>query len=156
LTIRIEPTSVVFGDTLLVQYGGGTSGRRSRSLRGAAVYLASQEVGRQILGVAANLLEAAPADLALAEARVSVRGAPGRSVSIAEVAEAAYDGKHVPKDQAPGLEATSRFKSEGTTFPFGSHLCVGESDAETGQVRIGRYVAVHDCGRLHSQLLVGG
>ena len=156
LTIPIEQISVVFGDTLLVQYGGGTSGSRSMSLGGSAVYLASQEVRRQILGVAANLLEAAPADLALAEARVSVRGAPGRSVSIAEVAEAAYDGKHVPKDQAPGLEATSRFKSEGTTFPFGSHLCVVEIDPETGQVRIVRYVAVDDCGRVINPLLVDG
>ncbi len=156
LTIPIERISVVFGDTLLVQYGGGTSGSRSMSLGGSAVYLASQEVRTQILGIAANLLEAAPADLALAEARVSVRGAPGRSVSIAEVAEAAYDGKHVPKDQAPGLEATSRFKSEGTTFPFGSHLCVVEIDPETGQVRIVRYVAVDDCGRVINPLLVDG
>ena len=156
LTIPIEQISVVFGDTLLVQYGGGTSGSRSMSLGGSAVYLASQEVRKQILGIAANLLEAAPADLALAEARVSVRGAPGRSVSIAEVAEAAYDAKHVPKDQAPGLEATSRFKSEGTTFPFGSHLCVVEIDPETGQVRIVRYVAVDDCGRVINPLLVDG
>ena len=156
LTIPIEQISVVFGDTLLVQYGGGTSWSRSMSLGGSAVYLASQEVRKQILGIAANLLEAAPADLTLAEARVTVRGAPGRSVSIAEVAEAAYDAKHVPKDQAPGLEATSRFKSEGTTFPFGSHLSVVEIDPETGQVRIVRYVAVDDCGRVINPLLVDG
>jgi carbon-monoxide dehydrogenase large subunit len=156
LTIPIDQISVVFGDTLLVQHGGGTSGSRSMALGGSAVYLASQEVREQILGVAAGLLEAAKGDLALANATVSVRGAPGRTVSIAQVAEAAYNGAHVPDDQAPGLEATSRFKSEGTTFPFGSHLCAVEVDAETGQVRIARYLAVDDCGRVINPLLVDG
>ena len=108
------------------------------------------------MGVAAGLLEAAKGDLALANATVSVRGAPGRTVSIAQVAEAAYNGTNVPDDQAPGLEATSRFKSEGTTFPFGSHLCAVEIDAETGQTRITRYLAVDDCGRVINPLLVDG
>src|SRR5262249_30014135 len=143
-------------DTLLVQYGGGTSGSRSMSLGGSAVYLAAQEVRQQILGVAAKMLEAAGPDLTLASARVSVRGAPGRGVSGAQVAEAAYNGAHLPEGQAPGLEATSRFKSEGTTFPFGSHLCVVEIDAETGGVRIVRYIAVDDCGRVINPLLVDG
>jgi len=156
LTIPIEQISVVSGDTLLVQYGGGTSGSRSMSLGGSAVYLAAQEVRGQILGIAANLLEAAPADLALANARVAVRGAPGKEVSVAEVAEAAYNGSYLPEGQAPGLEATSRFKSEGTTFPFGSHLCVVEIDPETGGARIVRYVAVDDCGRVINPLLVDG
>jgi CO/xanthine dehydrogenase Mo-binding subunit len=156
LTIPIEQISVVFGDTLLVQYGGGTSGSRSMSLGGSAVYLAAHEVQKQIVGIAANMLEAAAADLALAGARISVRGAPGRAVSIAEVAEAAYNGAHLPQGQAPGLEATSRFKSEGTTFPFGSHLCMVEIDPETGGVRIVRYIAVDDCGRVINPLLVDG
>jgi aerobic carbon-monoxide dehydrogenase large subunit len=156
LTIPIEAISVVSGDTLMVQYGGGTSGSRSMSLGGSAIYLASQDVRTQILGIAADILEAAPADLALADGRASVRGAPGRDVSIAEVAQAAYNGEHLPKGQAPGLEATSRFKSEGTTFPFGSHVCVVEIDRETGRVRIVRYVAVDDCGKVINPLLVDG
>jgi carbon-monoxide dehydrogenase large subunit len=147
---------VVSGDTLMVQYGGGTSGSRSMSLGGSAVYLASQEVRRQILGIAAEMLEAAPADLTLVNARVSVRGAPGREVGLAEVADAAYNGKHVPEGQAPGLEATSRFKSEGTTFPFGTHVCVVEIDPETGEARVVRYVAVDDCGKVINPLLVDG
>jgi len=154
--IPMDQISVVYGDTLLVQHGGGTSGSRSMSLGGSAVYLASQEVREQILGIAANLLEAAKADLMLGDSKVSVKGAPGRSVSIAKVAVAAYDGEHLPDGQAPGLEATSRFKSEGTTFPFGSHLCVVEIDPETAAVRVVRYLAVDDCGRVINPLLVDG
>ncbi len=156
LSIPIDQIAVVHGDTLLVQHGGGTSGSRSMALGGAAIHLAATEVRGQILGVAANMLEAAAADLVLQHAAVTVRGAPARTVTIAEVAQAAYDGKHVPKGQDPGLEATSRFKSEGTTYPFGTHVCVVEIDAETYIPRITRYVAVDDCGRVINPLLVDG
>ena len=156
LTIPLDQITVVYGDTLLVQQGGGTSGSRSMSLGGSAVYLAAQEVRTQILGIAANLLEAAKADLVLESGRVAVRGAPARAVAIAEVAEAAYNGAHLPEGQDPGLEATSRFKSKGTTFPFGSHLCVVDVNPETAMPRIVRYLAVDDCGRVINPLLVDG
>src|SRR5579872_643547 len=156
LSIAIDQITVVHGDTLLVQHGGGTSGSRSMALGGSAVHLAALDVREQILGVAANMLEAAAADLMLQNAAVSVRGAPARTVTIAQVAQAAYNGKHVPDGQDPGLEATKRFKSEGTTFPFGTHVCAVEIDPETYASRITRYVAVDDCGRVINPLLVDG
>ena len=156
LTIPIEQISVVHGDTLLVQHGGGTSGSRSMALGGSAIHLAALDVREQILGVASLMLEAAEADLALADAKVAVRGAPSRVVTIAAIARAAYNGECVPDDQDPGLEATRRFKSQGTTFPFGTHVCVVEIDAETYAPRITRYVAVDDCGRVINPLLVDG
>ncbi|HYM68950.1 MAG TPA: xanthine dehydrogenase family protein molybdopterin-binding subunit [bacterium] len=156
LSIPIDQITVVHGDTLLVQHGGGTSGSRSMALGGSAVHLAALDVRGQILAVAANMLEAAAADLVLQDAAVAVRGAPARTVTIAQVAQAAYDGRHVPDGQDPGLEATKRFKSEGTTFPFGTHVCVVEIDPETYAPRITRYVAVDDCGRVINPLLVDG
>jgi len=156
LGVSPEDVTVVHGDTLLVQFGGGTSGSRSMSLGGSAVYLASLEVREQILGIAADILEAAKSDLVLENGGVTVRGAPGRAVALAEIAKAAYAGKHVPDGQSPGLEATSRFKSQGTTFPFGTHVCVVDVDPETGGVRLDRYVCVDDCGRVINPLLVDG
>ena len=156
LTIPLDRISVVYGDTVLVQQGGGTSGSRSMALGGSAVYRAAQEVREQILGIAANLLEAAKTDLVLESARVMVRGAPARAVALAQVAEAAYKGAHLPEGQDPGLEATSRFQSKSATFPFGSHLCVVEIDPETAVPRIVRYLAVDDCGRVINPLLVDG
>ncbi|MHB8730738.1 MAG: xanthine dehydrogenase family protein molybdopterin-binding subunit [bacterium] len=156
LSVSPEQVTVVHGDTLMVQYGGGTSGSRSMSLGGSAVYLASMEVREQILGIAANMLEAAKTDLVLEDGGVTVRGAPGRGLALAAIAKAAYGGKHLPEGQSPGLEATSRFKSQGTTFPFGSHVCVVEIDPDTGGVRIERYVCVDDCGRVINPLLVDG
>jgi len=156
LTIPLEQVTVVHGDTLLVQQGFGTSGSRTMALGGSAVYLAAQDVRKQILGVAANMLEASAADLTLEAGAAVVRGAPGRTVTIADVAKASYNGEHLPEGQDPGLEATSRFKPDDMTFPFGSHLCVVDIDPETYQIKISRYLAVDDCGRVINPLLVDG
>jgi carbon-monoxide dehydrogenase large subunit len=156
LGITPDQVTVVHGDTLMVQFGGGTSGSRSMSLGGSAVYLAALEVREQILGIASDMLEAAKSDLVLEDGGVTVRGAPARGVALAEIAKAAYAGKHLPEGQSPGLEATSRFKSQGTTFPFGTHVCVVEVDPDTGSVRLERYVCVDDCGRVINPLLVDG
>jgi carbon-monoxide dehydrogenase large subunit len=156
LGVSPDQVTVVHGDTLMVQYGGGTSGSRSMSLGGSAVYLASLEVREQVLGIAADMLEAAKSDLVLEEGGVTVRGTPGRGVALVEIAKAAYAGKHLPKGQSPGLEATSRFKSEGTTFPFGTHVCTVDVDPDTGAARLDRYVCVDDCGRVINPLLVDG
>jgi carbon-monoxide dehydrogenase large subunit len=41
-------------------------------------------------------------------------------------------------------------------FPFGTHVCVVEVDAKTGAVELLKFVAVDDCGRIISPLLVEG
>ena len=56
----------------------------------------------------------------------------------------------------PGLEATTFFEPSNFTYPFGTHICVVEIDAETGDVKLVRYVAVDDCGNVINPLLVDG
>ena len=57
----------------------------------------------------------------------------------------------------PSLEATVHFTNPAPwTFSNGAHLAVVEVDADTGQVRVLRYVAVDDCGRVVNPALVEG
>src|SRR5260370_41448748 len=41
-------------------------------------------------------------------------------------------------------------------FPFGAHIVVSEVDRDTGDVKILRYVAVDDCGKIINPLIVDG
>jgi carbon-monoxide dehydrogenase large subunit len=77
-------------------------------------------------------------------------------VSIQQVAFAAYVPHKYPTGLEPGLEATSFFDPSNFTWPFGSHVAVVEVDPETGVVKIRRYVAVDDCGKVINPLLVDG
>jgi carbon-monoxide dehydrogenase large subunit len=56
----------------------------------------------------------------------------------------------------PGLESTAYFTPERSTYANGTHVVEVEVDIETGEVKILRYVVVHDCGRVINPLIVNG
>ncbi len=54
------------------------------------------------------------------------------------------------------LEASVRFELPGPVFSFGAYVTSVEIEAETGEVSLGRVVAVDDCGRVVNPLLAEG
>lgn len=91
------------------------------------------------------MLEVAPEDLELAAGKVRVKGAPSRSLSLADMAVhsgGAFPGSPLPANlDEVGLEVTAFFRSEQSTY---------------GKVDILRYVVVHDCGNVINPLIVEG
>ena len=72
------------------------------------------------------------------------------------MALAAYVPHKYPTGLEPGLEATSFYDPSNFTWPFGTHVAVVEIDPETGVIKLRRYIAVDDCGRVINPLLVDG
>jgi aerobic carbon-monoxide dehydrogenase large subunit len=155
LGVAMDRVVVKHGDTATVPVGVGTFGSRSAAVGGTAVHLAASDVREKARRLAAQLLEAAAADIVVNDGQWQVRGVPGRAVTFAEIASAAY-GSGRPKEMEAGLESTRYFQPPGMVFPFGAHLAVVEVDAETGSVGLRRYVSVDDCGRILNPLLVEG
>jgi carbon-monoxide dehydrogenase large subunit len=157
LGVPLEAVRVVHGDTGLSSYGTGTYASRSAVLAGGAAILAARSVRDKALAIAAHLLEAAPGDLVVADGRVSVRGLPGRGVSLAEIGRAAYSGvRRLPPGLEPGLEATRFYDPYFGTASNATHAAVVEVDRETFEVRVLRYVVAEDCGRIINPLIVDG
>ena len=155
LGVAMDRIVVVHGDTASVPAGVGTFGSRSAAVGGSAVHLAASDVGEKARLLAAQLLEAAAADIVIDDGRWQVRGAPSRAVTFADIAAAAYSSAR-PKDMEAGLESTRFFQPSSMVFPFGAHVAVVEVDAETGFVVLRKYVSVDDCGRVLNPLLVEG
>jgi len=89
LGVPLADVAVSRADTDLSTYCLGAFGSRLTYIAGNAVKNAATNVKLQILGTAADLLEASPEDLEVRDGRVHVRGAPdGRGHSVAEVARA--------------------------------------------------------------------
>jgi carbon-monoxide dehydrogenase large subunit len=149
LGIPMANVTVIHGDTDLIPEGVGTYASRSLQLGGVAVHKAAIEVKEQARQVAADLLEAAEADLELnADSGTwQVRGDPGTGRSWADVATHAG---------ADGLVAYVQYAGGGATFPFGSHVAVVEVDTETGKVRLIRHVTADDAGTVVSPVLAEG
>jgi carbon-monoxide dehydrogenase large subunit len=154
LGVDVADVEVVEGDTDRVPEGQGTFGSRSMAMGGNALRESARAVRERARGVAASLLEADVEDVEFDDGAFHVAGAPARSVGIAAVASEAYSGS-VP-GEFRGLEDTTFFSPEGSTAPFGCHLCVVEVTPDTGAVELQRYVAVDDVGTQINPRLVEG
>ena len=158
LGVPIEAVTIVEGDTERCPYGSGSFASRSMVVSGGALVLAARRVREKITAIAAHMLEAAGPDLTIEAGTIAVRGAPGRAVTIAEVADLAHrpSGGTLPPGVDPGLEATQYYDPPPATFSNGTHVAVVEVDPETGQVAIVRHVVVEDCGRIVNPMIVDG
>jgi carbon-monoxide dehydrogenase large subunit len=151
LRVPLHTVRVIHSDTGEVPRGGGTYGSRSLQLGGSAVFERSNEIVARARDLSAAALEIDVADVVLDEAGFHPAGAPDRSLRWGDVARLAASG-------ADGSELTSQgmFREHGSTFPFGAHVAVVEVDAETGDVRPIRHIAVDDCGRILNPAIVDG
>jgi carbon-monoxide dehydrogenase large subunit len=157
LGVSFDKVRVLSGDTNQIDNGTGTFGSRSIMIGGSVLKLASGVVRERALKVAAALLETAPGDLELRDGRVTVRGAPTRSVSVAELIVAARQGTGLGDEEARELSEQMRFESsDGDTFPFGSAIAVVSIDRDTARLKLERLLLVDDCGRAINPLLVEG
>jgi carbon-monoxide dehydrogenase large subunit len=157
LGLPIAAVTVVLGDTDATPFGLGAFASRQAVIGGGAVVRAAAAVREKAVRIAAHLLEAAPDDLHVADGRASVKGAPGRAVTLAEVARVAFLETHrLPPDTEPGLDATRFYDPIRGTFAAGAQAAVVEVDLTTGSIAIRRYVCVEDTGRIINPLIVEG
>ncbi len=154
LGIPVTDIKVVHGDTDHTPYGLGTYGSRSTPTGGAATAMVSRKLADKSRKIAAHLLEAAEADLDFSAGVFSVRGTPDRSVTIQDVAFAAYT--NMPEGVEHGLEGSYYYDPPNLTFPYGSYIVVVEVDAETGVWKVDRMVALDDCGVRINPMIVEG
>jgi carbon-monoxide dehydrogenase large subunit len=157
LGVALDAVTVVSGDTAMVPYGGGTWASRGMPIGGSATLLAVRALRDRVRRVGAALLEAHEDDVQVAGGRVAVKGAPDRALTLAQLARAAHFRSNELRGVEPSVEATVHYTNPTAwTFTNGAHLAMVEVDVETGRVRLLRYVAVDDCGRLVNPALVEG
>lgn len=151
-----EDILITHGDTAIVPYGIGTFGSRGTAVGGTAAYKSLVKLRDKLGQIAAHLTGAEPGDMVFEGKRIFSKSQPKKSVSFLECVGAAYVAKTLPPGMDPGLDATTFYEPTNFTFPFGAHLCMVEIDAETGDVRLLKYLAVDDCGNVINPLLVDG
>mgnify|MGYP003322713909 CR=1 FL=1 len=79
-----------------------------------------------------------------------------QSVSIQEVAFAAYVPADYPEDLEPGLSEKAFYDPKNFTYPAGTHIAEVEVDIEIGTVELVDFVAVDDFGHIINPMVVHG
>src|SRR5215472_1437642 len=152
-----EDVTVVTGDTAATGLGVGSFAARTAVNAGSSVHLAAKEAAGKIRQFAAAMMEVAEGDIELENGFAKVAGSDMKR-SFREVAARAVGmpGFSMAGGPAPGLEATSHFTPDQSTYSNGTHVAEVEVDIETGEVRILRYVVMHDCGHVINPMVVEG
>ncbi len=154
--VPMDHVTILHGDTGVVKQGIGTFGSRSQAVGGTAMHMAGGKVKSKMAKFAAALLEAHEDDLVFENGRISVKGAPARGKSFADVASYAYVPVPLPSGLEPGLSDEAFFEPTNNTYPFGCHIAMLEIDRETGEPTLLKFVAVDDAGNLINPLIVEG
>jgi carbon-monoxide dehydrogenase large subunit len=157
LGVEVGDIDVVTGDTDQFYWGAGTFASRGAVVAGNAVNEAAKDVRQKILKLASELLEADEQDLEISDGEVRVRGVPHRAIPLGEMAQKANPLRGAVKPGTePGLESTNYFGPASGATASGSHAMIVEIDPETMDVKVEKYVVVHDCGRVINPLIVEG
>ena len=156
LSVPFDDVAVIHGDTAAVPAGVGTFGSRATAVGGTAVYLSAQKIKAKMQELAAHLLEINPKNVVWRDGKVVSKTNPKKFKSFQDIVTAAYSAKNLPPGMEPCLEATSFFSPKNFTFPFGAHVCVVEIDPDTGEVKVVKYAAVDDCGKVINPMTVEG
>jgi carbon-monoxide dehydrogenase large subunit len=156
LGVSVDDVTVIHGDTSQTPMGWGTYGSRTTAVGSGALMGAIHKIKEKARVVTAHLLEAAVEDVDYADGKFFVKGSPGKSKTIQDVALMANVAWNYPKGLEPGLEASAFFDPPNFVYPFGAHIAVVEVDAETGEIKLTRYVAVDDCGKVINPMIVEG
>ena len=142
LGIAPERITVIEGNTDEISTGVGAIGSRSVQTAGLAIHEASADVVSQAATLAAQMLEAAEADVVLDRqaGTFHVVGTPSRSLGWADLAI-----EMQARDEQ--LSCDHVYENGGKdVYPSGCHVAVVQVDAETGEWKLIQYAAVDDAG----------
>jgi xanthine dehydrogenase molybdenum-binding subunit len=138
--LPLEAIRVTTGDTEVVPFDIGAYASRTVFIGGGAVQQAARHLKRQLLDLAAAKLEIGLELLVIDSGMVTVKGAPGKAMSFAELVRG--EGSVSPRT----LIGYSSYEPK-VAYSFGAHFVELEVDTRTGQIEVRQVTAVHEIGR---------
>jgi 2-furoyl-CoA dehydrogenase large subunit len=173
--LGISPDDVVVVDAFDTSespwsVSSGTYSSRFASVGTSAAVTAARKIKEKMFQIAANVLKVAPEDLDIGEGKVFSKKDPKASISLKRIAGVAHwDLENLPKGMDAGLEARGVFHfplaaapdaqdrvNSSNTYGFMAEIMMLEVEPDSGQIKILRYISVHDAGTIINPKIVEG
>ena len=138
LGVDYDQVAETLGDSAITPDSPITAGSTVTFSAGLAVKQAAEDLRSRLLSCASDVLDLPQSDLELDTSGIVSQS--GRSLSFADLAE-----------RTGSVEVEASVSPGSTDFivnSFGAHFAEVEVDTDTGAVRVLRYVAAHDSGRI--------
>ncbi len=159
LAVPLKDVRITTADTQFTPVDWGTYASRVTIIAGSAVRDAAADAKRQLFGAAAARLNLdINEELEFKGGRIYVREFPERGITLAEAAVAAQKASGMPVIGRGVFSRTGKNPAGRSTMSisFGAQVVEVEVDEETGQVKLHKVTAAHDCGKAINPLSVEG
>jgi len=164
LGVSTDRIKLVAADTELTPIDLGSYSSRVTFMAGNACLNAAKDMRDQIVAAVAKKFDCAAEDFEAKDGRISHKSDAGKSLSFDEAVAVALEfhgalvarGTYAPPETARG----GKFKGAGVgpspAYSYSAQVAEVTVDPETGQVRVDKIVAAHDCGKALNPLTVEG
>jgi len=154
LGLRMDEINLVSADSEITTLDQGSYSQAAAFVSGNAVRAAAEDARRQLLAVAAEMLEADAGTLDLRDHRVFVVEEPEKNVPLHRIIRTALlknrpimgRGSYMPHVDLKREWTSNPRGQQAGTFSFGAFVAEVEVDTETGQVKLVQVTGAHDCG----------
>jgi CO/xanthine dehydrogenase Mo-binding subunit len=148
--LPIERVAVSNADSTAAPHSPMSGGSKITLVVGAAIVEACHDARDQVFAIAADQLEADLEDLELVDGRVTVRGAPERSIGLDRI----HSLTVMMYAQYPPVLGRGNIALKVRASAMAAHLARVRIDPDTHRAELLQYVAVHDVGRAINPAMV--
>lgn len=135
-------------DTLQAPYDWGTGASRSTVIIGLAVQMACEDVVRQVLETAAEVMGGSPQDYRLEAGRIEGPGEPVAIIELLRRLNGMAAGEFLGVGRVNSGTKNGDFKLAPLFWETGAHACEIEVDEGTGAIRVLRVGGAADLGHV--------
>jgi len=146
LGVPLDRIEVEHADTATTKYSPSSGGSQTVLVNSPAVRAAALEVKRQLLELAAEQLGTPVGELEVKDGAVVVTGEGGKRLPFAEI-KALGD-----REMVIGVGTRHPHPEGKLALPFAAQFAEVEVDTRTGAVRVVRFLAAQDSGRVMNRL----
>ena len=146
LGVPMDKISIEHADTGTTQYATPSGGSKTVPTESPAVRAAALQVKQRLLALASKDLGVSPAELILRDSEVVSTRDPSKKVRVANVSDLRRQGVIL------GVGYRGPNPEGKVVNPFAAQFCEVEVNTKTGEVKVIRFLGVHDSGRVMDRL----